>query len=769
MSSRENHNRVISKTNNPWMKALFLTISDRMFFPGTLAAVNSILRYHPDARIAVVSSGEFNQPLTQPQIDLLRKGGVSVHPHDRFQKAGRVLGAWQLKAYAASDLSEGQDLLIGFDSDLIFCSNVSDVMQQCLVDGKFRGGADGNGTFYGDDYQPYGFSTPVRNPVYMSASCYFCPLTPPNRAILEDWAEKSNQACYGPQKAKVYPGHGDQGVLNAVIFAHTRSTNVELLPNRRWSQHWRYESDVIGFDGEHFLNHSDGGQRMRTFHCGGSDKFWTAKHSQTRRGTGQNQRWPYALFLDHLFLGPLSRWAFDPLQVIPNKFSHLFQDFVFYHQLVRRTHADFHQRWNSIGHHLVGRCCESSGIRRFMTLNGDNSMDQYTRLAKQLPDRCKIAEIGSFVGGSILTLAIALLHKNPTLYSIESFMGNNDGKMDGGNLPTLAEYLRNIKEKFPFLNIHSIQLPSHLACDEFEDGELDMVFIDGNHSREAVCDDIERWRPKLKPGGILAGDDISWDGVREAVREKCPNFQTGSHLWWDSVSAAHSTPVETILVTGFHHSGTSILRKIIGNHPEIFDVLNERQIRHLHRWKNEARQSGQNKLVLKAVSFGAQFLEFYRQFDKAVLIIRNPFDVMASLTLRLGKTPKVEEFRRWERYAQAYQQTNHPNLIKVRYEDLFDHGYSTLQEVFKFLHLPWRKEVATENHQRRVPINCNKIPDQPPERTQQALFRSWQINQPFVSTEGANRHVLDMELLDLISLSPWTEALNYTPAARQVV
>ncbi len=38
------------------MKTFFLTVSDRMFFPGTLA-VNSVLRYHPEASIAVVSSG----------------------------------------------------------------------------------------------------------------------------------------------------------------------------------------------------------------------------------------------------------------------------------------------------------------------------------------------------------------------------------------------------------------------------------------------------------------------------------------------------------------------------------------------------------------------------------------------------------------------------------------------------------------------------------------------------------------------------------------
>ena len=41
----------------------------------------------------------------------------------------------------------------------------------------------------------------------------------------------------------------------------------------------------------------------------------------------------------------------------------------------------------------------------------------------------------------------------------------------------------------------------------FEDGSLDLVYIDGNHAYEWVKEDIELWWPKLKPGGILAGHD----------------------------------------------------------------------------------------------------------------------------------------------------------------------------------------------------------------------------------------------------------------------
>lgn len=43
----------------------------------------------------------------------------------------------------------------------------------------------------------------------------------------------------------------------------------------------------------------------------------------------------------------------------------------------------------------------------------------------------------------------------------------------------------------------------------FADESLDFVYIDGNHSYEYVKSDIEAWWPKVKPGGILCGDDYA--------------------------------------------------------------------------------------------------------------------------------------------------------------------------------------------------------------------------------------------------------------------
>jgi hypothetical protein len=48
-----------------------------------------------------------------------------------------------------------------------------------------------------------------------------------------------------------------------------------------------------------------------------------------------------------------------------------------------------------------------------------------------------------------------------------------------------------------------------ITNDEIPDGSLDAVFIDGDHSYEAVIQDLPFWWKKLKTGGWLLGDDYA--------------------------------------------------------------------------------------------------------------------------------------------------------------------------------------------------------------------------------------------------------------------
>ena len=49
---------------------------------------------------------------------------------------------------------------------------------------------------------------------------------------------------------------------------------------------------------------------------------------------------------------------------------------------------------------------------------------------------------------------------------------------------------------------------SDVAVNDFQDGSLDVVYIDACHAFDCVDKDIKKWRAKLKPGGLLSGHDF---------------------------------------------------------------------------------------------------------------------------------------------------------------------------------------------------------------------------------------------------------------------
>jgi hypothetical protein len=72
-----------------------------------------------------------------------------------------------------------------------------------------------------------------------------------------------------------------------------------------------------------------------------------------------------------------------------------------------------------------------------------------------------------------------------------------------------------------------LRLPSVEAADRFDEGSLDFVYIDADHSYKACYEDLCAWYPKVKKGGIIAGDDYSHSSeiqVNFGLRDKPYTF-----------------------------------------------------------------------------------------------------------------------------------------------------------------------------------------------------------------------------------------------------
>ena len=82
---------------------------------------------------------------------------------------------------------------------------------------------------------------------------------------------------------------------------------------------------------------------------------------------------------------------------------------------------------------------------------------------------------------------------------------------------------------------------SHDFKDELDES-IDLLFLDGDHSYEAVLQDFEDWAPKIKPGGLLAMHDVVHpvhEGPRRVVDERIANDpQWVDHRYVDSLFVA---------------------------------------------------------------------------------------------------------------------------------------------------------------------------------------------------------------------------------------
>lgn len=81
------------------------------------------------------------------------------------------------------------------------------------------------------------------------------------------------------------------------------------------------------------------------------------------------------------------------------------------------------------------------------------------------------------------------------------------------NINDFSSYDQSIIEMHPRKSAEVVK--------NIKDGSLDLVFIDGDHSYDAVKHDIMEWGKKVRNGGLLCGHDYSHthEGVIRAVDE----------------------------------------------------------------------------------------------------------------------------------------------------------------------------------------------------------------------------------------------------------
>ena len=158
-------------------------------------------------------------------------------------------------------------------------------------------------------------------------------------------------------------------------------------------------------------------------------------------------------------------------------------------------------------------------MKRWFQIQGwFNFADTYDRAVAHFPSGSHFVEVGCWKGRSSLYLLERIREsgKDIWLTCVDHFKGSKEhGDVDGDAL--YAEFMENVRG-YEGCELDVPRLPSLTVAKLFVDGSVDFVFLDGSHEEQDVYDDIAAWSPKLKPTGVLAGDDITeFPGVRSAL------------------------------------------------------------------------------------------------------------------------------------------------------------------------------------------------------------------------------------------------------------
>ena len=163
----------------------------------------------------------------------------------------------------------------------------------------------------------------------------------------------------------------------------------------------------------------------------------------------------------------------------------------------------------------------------YQSIEGWFNMEaQYLELLNHCPIAGIFVELGCFKGKSTSFIVTEIINqkRKVNFTTIDSFEGHTNSS--DSNEVQAYNGITNIEKDF-ILNMGKLlkkcqykKCLSHEGAEYFEDGSVDILFVDAGHSFEAVKKDIEAWLPKMKPNGIIAGHDYTaWEGVNQAVNE----------------------------------------------------------------------------------------------------------------------------------------------------------------------------------------------------------------------------------------------------------
>lgn len=135
---------------------------------------------------------------------------------------------------------------------------------------------------------------------------------------------------------------------------------------------------------------------------------------------------------------------------------------------------------------------------------------------------------------------------------IDTFEGSGMEHANVNLNPLWDDFCRNLHDHIEaercIVNVNKSDNTNIL--NSFDDGSVFGVIVDGAHTYEAVKEDIINWWPKVKDGGMMVGDDVSLESVKQAALDgfahhglKTYNICKGVEGWFSQIKNDRSNEI----------------------------------------------------------------------------------------------------------------------------------------------------------------------------------------------------------------------------------
>lgn len=170
---------------------------------------------------------------------------------------------------------------------------------------------------------------------------------------------------------------------------------------------------------------------------------------------------------------------------------------------------------------LFRRGRNTGDIERLMSIEGQLSraeVEQLFELSKNVPFGAVIVEIGSYRGRSAITLALGAASRNNNIvYAVDphiAFRGVFGAEFGPDDQ---AQMYRNLSTFLVGHRVCVVSLPSVNAARAWTEANIGLLWIDGDHTEEAVRNDLVAWYPYVLSGGVVAFHDNHGEGVKSVI------------------------------------------------------------------------------------------------------------------------------------------------------------------------------------------------------------------------------------------------------------